>query len=617
MISASTEHDVTAGQLDIITVDTAETLHGLFRQRVARTPDSIAYRQYDTGERVWKAYSWTQLADMLENWQIAFHNEGLAAGDRVAILLPNSIEWVCCEQAALSLGLVVVPLYTTDTADNIAYILEDAGARVLILPSPEQWQPLSVHILPELVRVVSLRAVEGDMLSDSRLCAASIWLKQSASTDITDYTANNGSDTLATIVYTSGTTGRAKGVMLSHRNILWNAHAVLEAMPAYRDDVFLSFLPLSHTFERTVGYYLPMMAGCCVAYARSVKTLADDLISIRPTVLISVPRIYERVYAKIQQTLADKGWLAQQLLVRTVAFGWCQFAAEQGRGPALTPIQRCVWSVLRRLLAAKILARFGGRIRVAVSGGAPLTKSISRFFIGLGLPLLQGYGMTESSPVVSANRSSDNVPDSVGRLLTGVDITLGEQNELLVRSPGVMLGYWRQAHATGEAIDAQGWLHTGDVAELIDDHLYIRGRTKDIVVMSTGEKAPPADLELAITVDPLFEQAMVVGEGRPYLAALLVLDPAVWQQFAAQFALCADDPASLRDSNVHKAVLARIAVQLSAFPYYAQVRAVFLTLDPWTIDNGLVTPTLKQKRAAIEQQFANEIHHLYAGHVLS
>ncbi|WP_338057539.1 long-chain fatty acid--CoA ligase [Sulfuriflexus mobilis] len=604
-------HDL---QLDVIGLDEAGTLPGLFQQRVARTPDSVAYRQYDADDGVWKAYTWKQVADLVAQWQQLLANEELAVGDRVAILLPNSVEWVCFDQAALALGLVVVPLYTTDTPDNIAYILADAGTRLLLLATPMQWLPLATSRtpLPALRRVLCLSVAEGSDASDPILRNVPALLEKSPGETIRYVAAP---DELATIIYTSGTTGRPKGVMLSHRNILWNTHAVLEATPAYRDDVFLSFLPLSHAFERTVGYYLPMMAGSSVAYARSVQALAEDLVTIRPTVLVSVPRIYERVYAKIQEKLAGKGRFAQALFRQAITLGWRHFEAAQGRGSTATLIQRLLWPLLRHLVADKIMARLGGRIRIAVSGGAPLTEPIARFFIGLGLPLLQGYGLTEAAPVVSGNRLDDNMPSCVGPPLPGVEIMLGAENELLLRSPGLMLGYWQRSEATQATIDKDGWLHTGDVAELVDGHICIRGRLKEIIVMSTGEKTPPADLELAITLDPLFEQAMVVGEGRPYLGALLVLNPDAWRQLAVQCGLRSEDPASLQASVVHEAVLARLAERcLLGFPHHAQVHAVCLTQESWTIENGLITPTMKLKRAHIEKRFVNEIQEMYAGH---
>lgn len=295
---------------------------------------------------------------------------------------------------------------------------------------------------------------------------------------------------MATLVYTSGTTGRSKGVMQSHRAILWTAEAVLRRIPAYPSDSFLSFLPLAHSFERTVGYYLPMMAGARVCYARSVELLRQDLLLIRPTVLLAVPRVYERVYLVIQAKLGPHG-LRRRLFETTLDLGWRCFLARQGRGPAPGPLGRVVGPLLHRLIARRVLDRFGGRLRVAVSGGAPLAPVVARFFIGLGLPLTEGYGLTETAPVLTNTRPADTVPGSVGRALPGVEVRCDPQGELLVRTPGLMLGYWGQSAASAAAIDADGWLHTGDLAQVRDGYVWISGRRKEILVTSAGEKVPP------------------------------------------------------------------------------------------------------------------------------
>lgn len=555
-------------------------------------------------------------------WKLALARENFAPGDRVAILLHNSVEWVCFDQAALSLGLVVVPLYPSDTPGNIAYILADSGARLLLVGTRGRWETLSplCASLTGLSKVLCLRRPVGDADKVVVLEGVEDWLAradQSAGPSVNQASADENHcvdpGALATLVYTSGTTGRSKGVMLSHHNILWNAEAVLKAIPGYREDVYLSFLPLSHVFERTVGYYVPLMAGSSVTYARSLKNLAEDLIIVRPSVLIAVPQFFEGIYTKVRQQLQEKSPLARLLFGWTVAIGWQRFTAMQARHMQPPWWQRLAWPVLRRLAADRILARLGGRLRLAVSGGAPLYGEISRCFIGLGLPLVQGYGLTEASPVLTANRLGDNIPDSVGTALPGVEIRIGDAGELLARSPGTMLGYWNRPEATRAAIDPDGWLHTGDQARIADNHVFICSRLKEILVMSSGEKIPPADLEMAIIQEPLFDQVMVVGEGRPCLAALLVLNRREWEKLASSIGLEVDAVESLALPAVQTAALAGIKVALRSFPRYARVRAVYLTLEPWSIENGLITPTMKLKRSAIEQRFAEEITHLYAG----
>lgn len=599
---------------DTILPDQARTLHGLFRLRASRTPKAPAYHQYDAIKQKWRTYTWEDMAKRAMRWQEALAREDLQPGDRVAIWLPNGVNWVCFDQAALSLGLVVVPLFADDTPGNVAYILANSGCKLLLLSDLAHWRALADFPveLPALERVLCVspsaepapsRPISLSFVADWLLPGKGDWQDRSPIPE-----------GLATIVYTSGTTGRPKGVMLSHRNILCNAAAILEVIYGYREDLYLSFLPLSHTFERTVGYYLPVMAGSSVAFSRSIKDLPEDMAAIRPTMLIAVPRIFDKIYARVWQQVETKGRLSAKILKLTIDLGWRRFEAAQGRGRPLGPLQALVYELLHRLVARKILDRLGGRLRLAVSGGAPLFPDVSRFFISLGLPLLQGYGLTEASPVVSANHLGDNVPESVGIALPGVEVRTGNDNELLIRGPSVMQGYWNRPADTQAAVDPGGWLHTGDQGEIVDRRLYIRGRLKEILVTSTGEKVSPADLEMAICQDPLFDSAMIVGEGKPYLCALLVLNPEQWTVLSARVAQDPADPASLTAAPVHQAVIDRIGAALVHFPIHAQIRKVCLTLEPWSLENGLLTPTLKIKRQQIEARFADMLNHIYGLH---
>lgn len=600
-----------------ITAGEAVTLSGLFQARLKKTPQAPAFQQYETKTGSWQLYSWADMAAKIACWQQALLTENLKPGDRLALYLNNSVEWVCCEQAALALRLVIVPLYHQDSPENIAFILHDCGAKLLLAADHAQWLDLAPgqENLPDLELVLCLRGDAGKTEAPARPRIRLVvdWLRAEAPP-----LSNQANDPheLATIIYTSGTTGSPKGVMLSHHNILSNAEMVQQVVPARGDDLFLSFLPLSHSFERTVGYYIPMMAGSQVAFCRSVKDLAEDLLTIRPTVLISVPRIYERIYGRIHEGLKNKGGLAKLLFRAAVATGWRLFEAAQTGDPGRF-LDHLLWPPLQRVVAEKIMIRLGGRLRLAVTGGAPLNDKVGRLFIGLGLPLVQGYGLTESAPVVSANTLTDNLPASVGRPLPGVEVKVGKDNELMVRSPSVMIGYWQRPDDFRAAVDEEGWLATGDVVE-IDDHgrLFIRGRLKEILVTSTGEKVPPANLEAAITEDPLFYQAMVIGEAKPYLAALIVLERTAWQELCGSLQQDPGDPALLTSPLVLELVSKRLATLLSAFPSYAQVRAVHLSHDSWSLNDGLVTSLLKLKRHEIEKRFRKEIADLYHGHDL-
>jgi len=595
----------------VIGVTEAVTLDGLFRERVQRTPDLVAYKAYSDQHRNWRDYTWGEMNRQVARWQAALEKDGLKPGDRVAVMLRNSPEWVMFDQAALGLGLVVVPLYTQDRADNVAYILENSGCKVLLVEGDEQWQSLRdvVGTLDGVVRFLTVNPLQYSA-GDNRLQWIGDWLPGDGGA--TRHVARAG-NTLATVVYTSGTTGRPKGVMLSHDNILSNTAACLKVLVTGHDDIFMSFLPLSHTFERTCGYYLTMMSGSTTAYARSIPQLAEDLQAIKPTMLISVPRIYERIWGAIRAKLEEGPPLRKKLFLFAAETGFARFEHAQGRGPWQPSF--LLWPVLYKLVAAKVLARLGGRLRYALSGGAALPPNISRIFIGLGLPILQGYGLTETSPVASANPPWNNIPASVGLPLPGVEVKIGDKNAVMIKGPNVMMGYWNNEEATRAMIQDDGWLNSGDTGRIGElGHVFITGRLKEIIVLSNGEKVPPNDMENAIARDPLFDQVILLGEGKPYLTVMAVLNAEKWRVMASDAGMDGGDDAVLRSEQAEQLVLRRISAQITEFPGYAQVRRVTATLEPWTVENGLMTPTMKLRRAKVMEKFNAEIDGMYAGH---
>lgn len=600
-----------SGNDPVSTVE-ARSLPDLFRQRCRSTPDTCAYRQFDRQAGIWRRYTWQEVAVEVSRWRYGLRRADKQSGDRIALWMANSVTWVCCEQAALAEGLVVVPLYVRDNPKNLAYILNDCSCRFLVVDSVEQWRQLRDcgQDLPSLELVICLQET-GSSVELDILQPMAHWLPhEPPGKAFFDTGPNIQARNLATIVYTSGTTGLPKGVMLSHANILFNCRAVLDIHPARPDDVFLSFLPLSHSFERTVGYYIPMMAGCSIAYCRSIQELAEDLQVIQPTILISVPRIFEKISARIQEQLHEKGKPAQLLFAAAVRVGYRRFLTDRARQQPKI-IDQLLWPICKRLVADKILQRFGGRLRLAVTGGAPLQAELSRLFIGLGLPLVQGYGLTEAAPVVSANRLQDNRPESVGPPLPGVEVQLNEGRELLVRSPGVMLGYWNNEEQTRAILDGKGWLKTGDIASIENGFIHIIGRSKELLITSTGEKIPPVPLEMVMEQHPLIDQAMVMGEGKPYIVALLVLNSKAWQRQAAHLGLDPMDPSSPQSETAKRAVLQIVSGLLSNFPASAQIHGIVLITEAWTIDNGLLTPTMKLIRDRIASRYAKEIEGVY------
>jgi long-chain acyl-CoA synthetase len=541
-----------------------------FRQHLS-SPEKILYR-YGEGD-TWRDVTVSELASLIGRWQGALRKLGFTGGDRLAVCLRNGINWVALDLAALGLGIVVVPLYVEDNPDNVAWCVDNAEAKLLVVESTRMANALRAtgRSLPPLK---ILRPDAGDE-------TASVDQLLPATAGAPEF-RDQAADALATICYTSGTSGRPKGVMLTHGNIIANVTSCQQCNMARSTDLFLSILPLSHMFERTGGYYLPLSIGARVVYARSVAQLADDLASQAPTVMYAVPRIFEKFKARIDETLA-KSSFKRALFEQCATRGW---RVESRHGCLLDSI---ILPVLRALVAKPILARLGGRMRLTVVGGAALDPDIAHTFIGLGLPMLQGYGMTEASPVISVNRDDDNDPDSVGQPLPGVEIRIGEGGELLARGGNVMRGYWRNDEATRASIDGDGWLHTGDIAEIRDKRIYIRGRMKDILVMSNGEKLPPQDVEFALLHDAVFEQVMLVGEGRPFLTLLAVS----------------------QEGN-EQTLVSRANERLKNFPRWVRIRRCIATRDPWTIDNWLLTPTLKLKRPLVLAKFKDELDAAYA-----
>jgi len=593
---------------DSISPEQAGTLYGLFRERLKRCPQQPAYRSYSNSRKQWYDTSWQEVAFQVARWQDALSNENLMPGDRVAINLKNCKEWVFFDQAAMGLGLVVVPLYPDDRPDSVAYILHDADVKLLFLQSAAQWKRLAPSITEEhhIQRIV-INNFDDEILSAPAVYAKT-WLPLSG-TILRDEKVTP--DQLASIIYTSGTTGRAKGVMLSHHNMLFVASSSLKCIDVVAGDIFLSFLPLSHTLERTAGYYLPMMAGATVAYARGIAQLADDMQVIKPSIMIAVPRVFERIYYSLHTQLLAKSMLAKGLFKTTANIGWNRFQYHQGNRNWCPSF--IMWPILDKLVASKVHARLGGNMRLIVSGGAALPLPVSKLFIGLGFCLLQGYGLTETSPVISVNKPDSNDPASVGKPLPGISVMIGENDELLSRGPGNMLGYWNNHKATAHIINADGWLHTGDQARIgKNGHIYLTGRIKDILILSNGEKIPPSDIEAAILMDDIFEQVLVVGESKPYLAALIVINNDRWTNLANELGLVALDSSSLVDKILISKVILRLRDLLHDFPAYAKIRRVSLLLDPWTVENDLMTPTMKVKRSKVIHFHQAQIDKMYS-----
>lgn len=589
--------------------------------RARQIPQTVALRQYDRKEKAWKDVTYASLDKQITAWRRALEALHLERGARVAILLNNSVDAVLADQAVLANGLIPVPLHAIDTPGSSAFILIDSQSSALITNKADRWgliEKTNVP-MPDLKHVILTEETGINEKDEHRqILSKDIWL--ASGKDIQELPEGPKSEDLAAIVYTSGTTGRPKGVMLTHHNVVENVistliHIAPAPKPGY---IFLSFLPLSHTFERTAGYYLALGMGCTITYNRSIMLLAEDLRTVKPDVLISVPRIYEKIYARINEQLGKKPAIARWLFNCAVNVGWRKFCAENK-----LPVPKSSWQfadsftgpILKKLVADKVLEQFGGNLKVAIAGGAALNGKVARVFGGLGLAPIQGYGMTEASPIIAGNSLTLNQPDTVGKLFSNLQMRLApETHEIQIRGSSIMKGYWKRPEDTARVLDSEGWLSTGDVGEINETGLLrIKGRIKEIIVTSTGEKVPPVDLELALETDPLFSQAYVVGENKPFISAVTVLNPEEWKKLAAELKVSASE-ASLKLTSVRTAILKRVKAAAADFPHYALPRKVLLTLKPWTIENGLLTPTLKLKRTPLAKFFKKEIDEIYEKH---
>ena len=594
------------------------TLAHVLQARVAATPALPAYREFAGKDLPWKQLSWQEAGEAVMRFRRALQHSGIAHGDRVGIWLPNSINAMCVDQAVLQMGAISVPVHTTDNPASIAYIFDNAEISLLVLSSLTQWERLrsTEYAMATLQTVVvadladSVAQVDGQ----PRVVSLAQWLQEGEQLANQPAPALPVASDVAAIVYTSGTTGKPKGVMLTHANVMADVAAFVDRLGPNENDRFLSFLPLSHTFERTVGYYLAIASGACTSYARSAALLMQDMQTEKPTILVCVPRIYERAHAKVLEKVLAGPEDERKAFFEAVEWGWANFCARQD----ITDLHKHDASLIgtpkpaaHAVIAKQIADLFGGCVRMAITGGAAIPHSTAKDFLALDVPLLQGYGMTETTPVISVVTLDSNDPATVGAPLPCVEVRIGEQRELQVRGPIVMKGYWKRTEETAAAFTEDGWLRTGDQAELVKGRIRLMGRLKEIIVTSTGEKISPADLELSLLADPLIDQVMVLGDHRPYVSAIAVLNEENWTMFAADNGWDATSADTLRQPVVVQTILKRLQALSTDFPSYAQPRALLLTTEPWSVENQLLTPTMKVKRKQILERYAQEVDGLY------
>jgi long-chain acyl-CoA synthetase len=545
-----------------------------------------------TGE--WQAISWKETAARVSALSRGLRELGVNAGDRVAIISENRPEWLIADLAIMAAGAISVPAYTTNTVEDFYHILADSGARLAIVSTAslaERVVPAAMRV-PETEIVITMDAVPADVQGTRMIAWDDVMaLGQATRDDTAERIAAIARADTCCIIYTSGTGGRPKGVMLSHGAILCNcrgAYDLLRPLPEFSigGEVFLSFLPLSHSYEHTAGMIFPMTIGAQIYYAQSMDRLVANMAEARPTIMTAVPRLYEIIHGRILSGVQQAGGLKQKMFMKALELGQRRLDS----GARLTGMAGLMDRVLERLVRDKVRQRFGGRLQAFVSGGAPLNPEIGRFFLALGVRILQGYGQTESAPVISCNPVHDVRIDTVGPPLTGVEVKIAQDGEILARGELLMQGYWNNPRATAEVL-RDGWLYTGDIGELdADGFLRITDRKKDIIVNSGGDNLSPQRIEGMLTIEPAIAQAMVYGDRRPYLVALIVPD--------------ADNGGDIGEA------VRRVNAKLSNIE---RIRHFVIADELFTTENEMMTPSLKIRRHVIRAKYGDQLDALYGG----
>ena len=591
--------------------DRATSLTGLFFDQAAKLGDKAflwAKLPGPDGAPRYQSVSWRETADKVNALARGLLHLGLAAGDRVCLVSENRPEWLMADLAIMAAGGVTVPAYVTNGVDDHVHILTNSGARFAIVSSAA----LAARLLPAAARadVEHVIALEPVALGQSATFELHGWDDMLAhGRQSTAPLARSTRGDLACLIYTSGTGGAPKGVMLSHGAILSNcegAKILLEALNL-GDETFLSFLPLSHSYEHTAGLYVPIMIGAEVYYAEGIDSLATNMVEAKPTIMTAVPRLYETMQARILRGLERAKPLQKKLFFRTVVLG--RKALETPN--EMTLLEKLENMVLTLLVRRKVRARFGGRLKAFVSGGAPLNPEVGLFFTALGVTILQGYGQTESAPVISCNFPDSLKMDTVGLPLAGVEVKIAEDGEILVRGELVMLGYWNEPKATADTIK-DGWLHTGDIGRFDEaGRLMITDRKKDIIVNSGGDNIAPQRVEGFLTLEPEIAQAMVFGDKRAYLVALIVPDETAVQDWAKAVGQKADPALAMADPAFKAKIGEAVKRATAHLSVIERVRHFAFADEGFTIANHELTPSLKIRRHVIKARYGDRLTKLY------
>ncbi len=567
----------------------------------------------------YRGISYADVRSRVELFAFGLASLGVKRGDRVAIIAENRPEWVISDMAIASMGAIDVPVYPTMTAKQIEYIFNDAGVKIAIVSNQFQLNKV-MRVYPEVTTLekVILIAEKGpipepDTLSFSTVMDMGKALRKEQPDLLSASMAMVKPDDLLTLIYTSGTTGNPKGVMLTHQNLVSNVKAAAQVIEIGATDIMLSFLPLSHSFERMAGYYTGMSCGATIAYAESVETVRDNMLEVRPTIITTVPRLFERIYSRVMKQMDASSPLKKKIFHWAIDVGRT-FAEAHKRGN-VGPGLKLRHAIADRLVYSKLREKTGGRMKFFCSGGAALGKEFGEFFDAVGLTIIEGYGLTESSPVICVNRLHDYKFGSVGPAVPGVEVQIAPDGEILARGPNIMKGYWNNPEATRQSIDDEGWLHTGDIGFLDPGgFLHITDRKKHLFVSSGGKNIAPQPIENLFLSSKYIEQFMLIGDRRMFLTALIVPDFDALREFADSHNVSyATNTDLTRDPLVNELMDKEINKIQRDLANFERVRRFTLLEKQFSIEEGELTPTQKIRRKVVEERYAHIINGMYEG----
>lgn len=583
------------------------TLTDLFFEAVDRFGGAAAFQRFESEDSI-VDISYDDALETVRRVSAGLASRGIQRGDRVAILSENRPEWALADYGCLCSGVIVVPIYPTLTASQLAYILGDSEARLVFVSNEEQAEKVreAGAELPTMPQIVTF-----DATSVVDTVPWSLFLEVEPEGDAAAFRARAleaRPHDVATVLYTSGTTGTPKGVMLTHNNVASNVRASCMILPIADTDNTISFLPLSHILQRMVDY-LFFWTGCTIGYPRSLETLIVDLKKLEPTVVVSVPRIYEKIYNGVMSAEGFKKKLINWAAGVADRVADLRLAGKEASG--LLALQ---YSVADKLVFSKVKTAVGGRLRFFVSGGGPLAPTLNRFFYSIGLTILEGYGLTETSPVTNVNTVEDFRIGAVGKPIPSTEVKIAEDGEILVRGPQVMKGYYKKPDLTAEVIDADGWFATGDIGEIdADGFLSITDRKKDIIVTAGGKNVAPQPVENLLATHGLVEQVVMVGDKRKHPSVLVVPAFGPLESWARGEGIAWSSREELLSN---KAVIAHMESELfgmlGAFASYEQPKKLALLAEEFTVENGMLTPTLKVKRRVVQEKLDDLIDRLYS-----